>query len=116
MGKVASVGTKTRKTRQKEEREAIEADSQNCKKTASSINLSTYKYVFISIFLFFVFLGPHPWHVEVPRLGSSPLVSIISFFYSFLGLQVQHMEVYRLGIKSELQLPVYTTAQAMQDP
>lgn len=54
MGKVASVGTKTRKTRQKEEREAIEVDSQNCKKTASSINLSTYKYVFISIFLFFL--------------------------------------------------------------
>ena len=36
----------------------------------------------------FVFLGPHPWHMEVPRLG----------------------------IKSELQLPACTTATAMQDP
>ena len=37
--------------------------------------------------LYFFFLGPHPWHMEVPRLG----------------------------IKSELQLPAYTTATAMQD-
>ena len=37
---------------------------------------------------FFVFLGPHPWHMEV------------------LGL----------GVKSELQLPTYTTATAMPDP
>ena len=41
-------------------------------------------------FLFFpsVFLGPHPRHVEVPRLR----------------------------VKSELQLPAYTTAPAMRDP
>ena len=37
--------------------------------------------------LFFVFLGPYPWHMEVPRLG----------------------------VESELQLPTYTTATAMQD-
>ena len=24
---------------------------------------------YLFIFLSFVFLGPHPWHVEVPRLG-----------------------------------------------
>ena len=35
----------------------------------------------------FAFLGPHPWHMEGPRLG----------------------------VKSELQLPAYTTATAMQD-
>ena len=23
----------------------------------------------IFIFYFFVFLGPHPWHMEIPRLG-----------------------------------------------
>ena len=33
-------------------------------------------------FFFFVFLGPHPWHMEVPRLG----------------------------VKCELQLPAYATA------
>ena len=39
-------------------------------------------------FLFFVFLGPHPWHMRVPRLG----------------------------VKSELQLPAYTTLTATWDP
>ena len=38
-------------------------------------------------FLSFVFLGPHSWHTEVPRLG----------------------------VQSELQLPAYTTATAMPD-
>ena len=38
-------------------------------------------------FFFFVFLGPHLWHMEVPRLG----------------------------VESELQLPAYTTAPAPQD-
>jgi len=35
----------------------------------------------------FVFLGPHPWQMDVPRLG----------------------------VESELQLPAYTTATATQD-
>ena len=39
-------------------------------------------------FCFFVFLGPHPWHMEVPRLG----------------------------VESELLLLAYTTATATQDP
>ena len=38
------------------------------------------------------------------------------FLFWLLGLQVQHMEVPRLGVKSELQLPAYTTATATQDP
>ena len=33
----------------------------------------------------------------------------------FLGLYLQHMEVPRLGVDSELQLPAYATAIAMQD-
>ena len=48
----------------------------------------------MSLFLFFgfsnfflVFLGPHPWHMEVPRLGA----------------------------ELELQLPAYTTATAAWD-
>ena len=39
-------------------------------------------------FVCFVFLGRHPWHMEVPRPG----------------------------VKSELYLPTYTTATAMRDP
>ena len=38
-------------------------------------------------FLFFCFLGPHMWHMEVPRIG----------------------------VELELQLPAYTTATAMRD-
>ena len=39
-------------------------------------------------FYFFVFLGPHLWHMEVPRLG----------------------------VESELWSPAYTTAVGMTDP
>ena len=41
-----------------------------------------------SFFLPFFFPGPHPWHMEVPRLG----------------------------FESQLQLPAYTTDTAMTDP
>ena len=44
--------------------------------------------IVIHIFFFFCFLGPHLWHMEVPRLG----------------------------VELELQLPAYTIAAAMQDP
>ena len=43
---------------------------------------------FFFFFVFLPFLGPHPWHIEVPRLG----------------------------IESELQLLAYTRATAMRDP
>jgi len=46
------------------------------------------KLTYIFFFFFLVFLGPHLWHMEVPRLG----------------------------VESELQLLAYTTATAMQDP
>ena len=45
-------------------------------------------FVFVSSFVCFCFLGPHPWHLEVPRLG----------------------------VKLEPQLLVYTTATATWDP
>ena len=35
--------------------------------------------------------------------------------FSFLGPHQQHIEIPRLGVKSELQLPAYTTDTAMQD-
>ena len=37
------------------------------------------------------------------------------FFFLFLGPHLQHMEVPRLGVKSELQPPAYTTATTTQD-
>ena len=43
---------------------------------------------FLLLLLLLLFLGPLPWHMEVPMLG----------------------------VKSELQLPAYTTATATQDP
>ena len=45
-------------------------------------------YISFFFFLSFVFLGPHPWHMEVPRLG----------------------------VYLELQLLAYATATAMPDP
>ena len=36
-------------------------------------------------------------------------------YFVFLGLHLRHMEVPRLGVESELQLPAYTTATAMPD-
>ena len=38
------------------------------------------------------------------------------FFFFFLGLHPRHMEVPRLGVESELQPLAYTTATATQDP
>ena len=38
------------------------------------------------------------------------------FSLSFLGMHPCHMEVLRLGVKSELYLPAYTTAAATRDP
>ena len=40
----------------------------------------------------------------------------LDFFFFFLGLHPRHMEVPRLGVKSELQLSAYATATAMQYP
>ena len=44
-------------------------------------------YILFYLKIFFVFLGPHPWHMAVPRLG----------------------------IQSDLQLPAYARATATQD-
>ena len=41
-------------------------------------------------------------------------VCLVSFLF-FLGLHPRHVEVPRLGVKSELQLPAYTTATATAD-
>ena len=31
--------------------------------------LASFYSILVNIFLFFIFLGPHPGHLEVPRLG-----------------------------------------------
>jgi len=31
--------------------------------------LSVWRFLLFFFFFFFCFLGPHPWHMEVPRLG-----------------------------------------------
>ena len=41
---------------------------------------------------------------------------MLALFFFFLGPNLWHMEVPRLGVQSELQLPAYTTATATQDP
>ena len=47
----------------------------------------------------------------------NPADTFILFIYlfCFLGLHLWHMEVSRLGVQSELQLPAYAIATAMQD-
>ena len=42
------------------------------------------------------------------------IITFFSFFY-FLGPHPQHVKVPRLGAKSELQLPAYATATAIRD-
>ena len=39
----------------------------------------------------------------------------VCMYFCFLGLHPQHMEVPRLGVKSKPQLPAYTIATIMQD-
>ena len=45
-------------------------------------------------------------------LSLYPIFKAIFFFFFFLGLHSQHVELPRLGVKSELQLPAYTTAHS----
>ena len=47
---------------------------------------------------------------------NSPINFSFFFFFVFLGPHPQCMEVPKLGVQSELQLPPYTTATAMPDP
>ena len=41
---------------------------------------------------------------------------LFCFVFCFLEPPLWHVEVPRLGVESELQLPAYTTATAVQDP
>ena len=57
-----------------------------------------------------------PHSLVARHLGGGGCSSILSFFFVFLGPHPLHMEVPRLGVELELQLPAYTTATAMCDP
>ena len=48
--------------------------------------------------------------------AAKEFVCLFIYLSIFLGPHPQHMEVPRLGVKSELQLPAYTTATETQDP
>ena len=74
------------------------------------------KFTFVEIdilFFSFGFLGMHPWHMEVPRLGVKPRAAMRTPTYSFnffkklfcmclFRSHLRHMEVPRLGVESEL--------------
>ena len=49
------------------------------------------------------------------HLAARRQVEELFFFFCFLGPHVQHMKAPRLEVKSELQLPAYTTATATKD-
>ena len=59
---------------------------------------------------FSILREPRDW---ILKYGKRSLFFPLVFF---LGLHVWHVEIPRLGVESELQLPGYTTAIAMQDP
>ena len=50
------------------------------------------------------------------KLVNQPHILSLFLSFVFLGLHPQHMEVSRLGVLLELQLPAYTTATATPDP
>ena len=44
------------------------------------------------------------------------IIFLVYLFFCFVGLHPQHMEVHRLGVELELRLPACTIATATQDP
>ena len=55
-------------------------------------------------------------HIMDNREFTSQTNKRLASFIAFLRWHPRHMEVPRLKVKSELQLPAYTTATATQDP
>ena len=53
--------------------------------------------------------------LKVPLEKAGAKINSIHIFF-FSGLSQQHIDVPQLGVKSELELPAYTTATATPDP
>jgi len=78
----------------------------------------SYSYMYLYLYILFLilsFLMFHHWWLDiVPHITGPHCLSILFFFFFvFLGQHPWHKEVPRLEVK--LELPVYTTATAMQD-
>ena len=81
---------------------------------------SIQRNTFIALFfvVFFCFCWVHLFVLQEQCLQEKITLFFVLFlflFFCFLGLHPQHMEVPKLGVKSELQLPAYTTAIATWD-
>ena len=76
-----------------------------------------YKLVVIK-FRFLSIVSEYGWRYFSTNSSISSIIFFVCLFcfFVFSGLQPGHMEVPRLGVKSELQMPAYSTATAMQDP
>ena len=55
------------------------------------------------------------WGEKRGRAAARRSPGVGFFIYIFLGPHPWHMETLRLGVESELQLPTYTTARATQN-
>ena len=64
-----------------------------------------------------MFSSGHPssYNLHPFILAGLGTISIYLFIFVFLGPHPQHMEIPRLGVESELQLPAYTTTPATRD-
>ena len=70
----------------------------------------------------FSFTSIHSAFLDSPEFCQSLLLTLfflaglyLFIYFALLGMHLWHREVPRLGAESELQLPVYTTATAMED-
>ena len=77
------------------------------------LNLVELDFIRSSFVFFFFFIPSSNFLDFVP---ANIVFFCFFFFLIFLGLHPWHMEVPRLRVESELQLPVYATATATRDP
>ena len=67
--------------------------------------------IFMSLFVNLLFFSTYIFSSILDYM-----LFIYFYFFPFLGPHPRHMEVPRLGVVSELQLLAYTTTRAMPDP
>jgi len=67
-------------------------------------NLIWILFLFFNFFLFFGFLGPHPWHMEVPRLGVGSELHLPAYTTTTSNTRSEPLSV------------TYTQLMAMPDP